>query len=147
MSQNVAVRISVPALVFTIALLGLGGSQAFAAKGGGGGHHSPAPTGSLALVALNSADGLPHWAQQITFTVTTTATTEPHVNVNCSQGGAVVYGTTTGYFASYPWPWTQVMTLSSTDWSSGAADCVATLWYANGTKMVTLGTLAFHVYE
>lgn len=137
-------RIAIVALVFSFSLLILGSTEALAARGGGG---KPRPTGSLSLVLLNSTDSFPHWGQQVTFSVSTTATTEPHVNVTCSQEGAPVYGTTTGYYANYPWPWTQVMTLSSTDWSGGAADCVAVLWYASGAKMVTLGTMNFHVYE
>src|SRR5713101_3765311 len=135
MFRKLRAQLAPTALIFTFILMILGSTQADAARGGGGGHKSPAPNG-LALVLVNSTDGLAHWGQQITFTVDTTATTEPHVNVDCSVGGTVVYGTTTGYFASYPWPWTQVMTLSSADWSAGAADCVATLWYANGTKVV-----------
>ena len=127
--------------------LSLASANPAIAKGGGGGHKGPAPSGSLTLVLLNSTDGQPHWGQQVTFTVSTTATSEPHVNVDCSQSGVVVYGTTTGYYASYPWPWTQVTTLSSADWSSGSADCVAVLWYASGAKMDTLGTMSFHVSD
>ncbi len=146
MFKRLGGHLALTALIFTFILTTAGSTQALAARGGGGGHKAPAPIG-LTLVLVNSTDSLAHWGQQITFTVDTTATTEPHVNVDCSVGGVVVYGTTTGYFASYPWPWTQTMTLSSTDWSSGAADCVATLWYASGAKMVTLGSLAFHVYQ
>ena len=142
-------RISTLALIFTLAFLCLAGTQALAAgHGGGGGGKKPSPTTStLTLVPLDSTDGAAHWGQRVTFNVATTATTQPHVNVTCSQASGVVYGTTTGYYASYPWPWTQVMTLSSTDWSSGAADCVAVLWYASGANAVTLTTLGFHVYE
>ncbi len=37
----------------------------------------------------------------------------------------------TGYYASYPWPWTQIMKLSSTAWQSGSASCVARLYSIN----------------
>ena len=138
-------RLATSAFIFSLAFLFAASSTALAAhNGSGGGKRSPA---SVTLVALDSTDGVAHWGQRVTFDVITTATTEPHVNVTCSQGGVVVYGTTTGYYASYPWPWTQVMTLSSMDWSAGAADCVASLWYASGAKAVTLTTLAFHVSE
>jgi hypothetical protein len=140
-------RIPASALVFTLAFLCLAGTQAAAAGHGGGGGKKPSPTGTLALVPMDSTDGVAHWGQRVTFDVATTATTQPHVNVTCSQSGVVVYGTTTGYYADYPWPWTQVMTLASLDWTGGAADCVATLWYASGAKMVTLTTLNFHVSE
>jgi hypothetical protein len=138
-------------MVVAVLLLAFSG-VASAAKGGaggsGGGGKGGKPTSgssSLTLVTLNSTDGLPHWGQQITFNVSTTATTEPHVNVSCSQNGAVVYGAATGYYASYPWPWTQTMTLSSQTWTGGAADCTAVLQAYSGTSVTTLTTLGFHV--
>src|SRR5216683_7718212 len=103
-------------------------------------------TSSLGLVLLNSTDGLPHWGQQVTFNVSTTATTEPHVSLKCSQNGVVAYSAQSGFYASYPWPWTQVMTLSSAAWTSGSADCVASLYYFSGTNTVTVGTLSFTAY-
>ena len=140
-------RVALTALIFCFSLFVLGSTEALAARGGGGGSKPRPSAGSLTLVVLGSTDGVPHWGQQVTFTVSTSASTQPHVNVTCSQGGVVVYGTTTGYYAEYPWPWTQVMTLSSNDWSGGAAECVGVLWYASGAKMVTLRTMSFHVYE
>ncbi len=136
-------RIAFIALILSFSILVVGGAEVLAAKGG----HKPAPsTGSLSLVVLNSTDGLPHWGQQVTFNVSTTATTEPHVSLQCSQGGVLVYAAQSGYYASYPWPWTQVMTLSSAAWTNGSAECVASLYYFSGTNSVTLGTLAFTVY-
>ncbi len=102
-------------------------------------------TSSLSLVLLNSTDGAPHWGQHITFTVSTTATTEPQVNLACSQNGTVVFRAQTGYYAGYPWPWTQTMTLSSYVWTSGAASCTAVLYYFSGSKTITLTTLNFQV--
>jgi len=131
---------------FSLALLAFGSSDALAARGGGGKKPAPSATGSLSLVVLNSTDGLPHWGQQVTFNVSTTATTEPHVNLTCSQNGVVVYSAQSGYYASYPWPWTQVMTLASSAWSGGSAQCVATLYYFSGTSSVSLGTLSFTAY-
>jgi hypothetical protein len=114
-------------------------------KGGGG---STGGSGSLTLSVTNdvNGDGLPNWGDSITFNVTTTATTEPHVNVTCSQRGTVVYGASTGYYASYPWPWTQIMQLSSQSWTGGAASCTATLQAYSGTSVTTLGTLNFQAY-
>jgi len=102
-------------------------------------------TSSLTLVLLSSTDGSPHWGQKITFTVSTTATTEPHVSLTCSQNGVVVYTNETGYYASYPWPWTQTMTLSSYAWTSGSASCTAVLYYFSGAKTVNASTLTFQV--
>src|SRR5438046_1181345 len=138
--------IGVMALLLVVSTLSAG--TAFAAKGSGGGKGGGGTTGtgSLTLVLLNSTDGLPHYGQQVTFTVSTTATTEPHVSLNCNQSGVLVYTTQPGYYAGYPWPWTQTMTLASGAWTGGAADCTATLYYFSGTSTVTLGTLNFHVY-
>jgi hypothetical protein len=126
---------------------------ALAGKGAGGGgkpHGGGGPTGgsgslTLGLVADANGNSLANWGDTITFTVTTTATTEPHVNVTCSQNGTVVYGASTGYYASYPWPWTQNMTLSSQAWSGGSASCTAVLQAYSGTSVSTLGSLNFSV--
>ena len=137
--------LAIIALIFSFAFLILDGTDAFAAAHGGGGHKSAA-TGTLGLVLLNSTDGVAHWGQQVTFNVSTTATTEPHVGLKCSQSSVVVYSAQSGYYASYPWPWTQVMTLSSSAWTSGSAACIATLYYFSGTSSVTLATLSFNAY-
>jgi hypothetical protein len=122
---------------------------ALAGKGGGGNGHG-GTTGasySLNLAMVNDANGngLPNWADTITFSVSTTATTQPHVSLQCSQSGTVVYTTQTGYYDGYAWPWTQNMTLWSGAWTAGAADCTATLYDFSASKTVTLGTLSFHV--
>jgi len=137
--------LAIIALIFSFAFLILDGTDAFAAAHGGGGRKSAA-TGTVGLVLLNSTDGVAHWGQQVTFNVSTTATTEPHVGLKCSQSSVVVYSAQSGYYASYPWPWTQVMTLSSSAWTSGSAACIATLYYFSGTSSVTLATLSFNAY-
>ena len=91
-------------------------------------HHPGSSTSSLKLVLVNSTDGQAHYGQQITFTVSTTKTTEPHVSLACSQSETVVLRAETGYYAGYPWPWTQTMTLSSYAWTGGGASCTATLY-------------------
>jgi len=109
------------------------------------GPRTTSSTASLELVVASGPDAVPNWGEQITFNVSQTATAEPHVDVNCSQAGVNVYGATTGYYASYPWPWTQVMTLSSQKWTGGAADCTAKLYYFDGRKSPVLKTIAFTV--
>ena len=102
-------------------------------------------TSSLALVLLNSTDGLPHWGQQVTFSVSTTATDKPMVSLKCYQGAALVYAFQAGFYPDYPW--TKLATLRSNSWTGGAADCDARLYKAaGGTKTTTLATLRFHVY-
>jgi len=97
------------------------------------------------MVADLNGNGSPNYGDTVTFNVSTTATTEPHVSLKCYQSATLVYSAATGYYASYPWPWTQNMTLSSSSWTSGAADCTATLYYFSGRKTVTAKTLAVHV--
>lgn len=105
-----------------------------------------ATTSSLTLVLLNSTDGLPHYGQTVTFKVSTTATTEPDVSLVCYQNGTLVYSAFAGFYPSYPWPGSQDMVLSSASWTSGGANCTATLSYVNGKKTVVLTTLNFQVY-
>lgn len=121
-------------------------SPADAAKGGskpsGGGS-----TSTFELVVLTGGDSVPNWGDTVTFNISTTATSSPYVDLLCSQGGTVVYSATAGFFASYPWPWTQDMTLSSQMWTGGDADCTATLYMFNSRgKKSTLATLPFTAF-
>jgi len=114
---------------------------AIAAKGGGkgqGGHTTSAS--AIDLVLLNSTDGQAHWGQQVTFNVTTSATSRPFVSLVCMQGSDRVYGATAGMFDSYTW--SRNFTLESTAWTGGAADCTATAYYftQNGAER-SLGSL------
>jgi hypothetical protein len=87
----------------------------------------------------------PVYGQTVTFRVSTSATSQPFVGLSCSQNGVQVYSTSAGFFAGYPWPWQQNMTLASGSWSGGAASCVATLYYHAGGKFTDLATLSFPV--
>src|SRR5438093_1097270 len=122
--------------VVPVATAGRGGS------GGGGGGKNTGGTGTLGLVMVVDANGngLPNWGDTVTFNVATTATTEAHVDLTCSQNGTLVYSATSGFYASYPWPWTKNMALRSTLWSGGQASCTARLYYFSGTSSVTLAT-------
>ena len=134
-------------LIFIMAFAVLGTVlllQSFAAPSKSG--STSGSTITYAMVTDQNGDGLPNWADTITFKVSTTATTQPHVRLTCTQNGAVVYSNETGYYPSYPWPWTQNMQLTSDMWKSGAADCKAELYYAAGrNKFPVLATLLFHV--
>ncbi len=103
-------------------------------------------TSSLTVVLLNSTDGLAHFGQSVTFSVSTTATSYPNVKLDCYQNGTWVYEAAAGFYASYPWPGSQTFILESAVWRSGAANCTATLYYFSGTKTVTLTTMSFQVY-
>jgi hypothetical protein len=139
-TRRVARIAAVPALL-AIGVAGIA-APAYAGKP----VRSTGGTSTLNLVLLNSTDGLPHWGQNVTFDASSSSTTEPHVKLSCSQGGAVVYTMQSGYYPSYQWPATNTMTLSSGAWTGGAADCTATLYWFAGSKTVTGKTLGFHVY-
>jgi hypothetical protein len=142
MNRRIAHAAQVGALVLVLILVPV----AFAAKGGNGGAGNT--TGSSISIATPlvydaNGDGLPNWNDTIRFNVSTTATTEPFVELDCSQNGVVVYGANTGYFDSYSWPWTQNMTLRSQMWTGGDADCVASMFTFRHGKRWTLATLSF----
>jgi hypothetical protein len=140
-------RTTIVTLAFALIFVAAGSSPAFAAKGaGGGGHKGPAPSASFTLILLNSTDGVPHWGQLITFTMSSTATTEPNVGVVCYQNGALVYGAVAGFYPGYPWPWDQTFVLASPSWTGGAATCTATLYYISRSSTVSLATMTFQVY-
>ena len=138
-----AVRIACSAafLVLALALV----PAALAGKGGKPGGHGTTGGGSLALVMVADANlnGLPNWGDTVSFNVSTTATTQPHVSLQCFQSGVLVYTTQTGYYAGYAWPWTQNMSLWSYAWTGGAADCTAYLTTPDWTR---LASTSFHVY-
>ena len=110
---------------------------------GGGKGHVQNTNSSLSLVLLNSIDGQPHWGQQVTFTVSTTATTQPFVQLNCYNAGVLVYGFSAGFYPGYPW--TQIYTLKSNAWTGGAASCTAMLYSADGGRETILATLSVPV--
>jgi hypothetical protein len=136
------------AVVALVALIVL--PAAFAGKGGkaggGRGGSSTDASSSLALKMVydQNLNGAPNWRDQITFDVSTTATTKPWVKLNCYQAGVWVATSSAGFFPAYPWP--PNFGLSSGAWTSGAADCVATLYKvtSNGRQR-NLKTLNFHV--
>ncbi len=130
-------------LVLALALVPV----ALAGKGhGGGGSGSTSGSGSLSLVMVTdrNGDGLPNWNDQITFNVSSTAA-YPLVQLNCYQGTTSVDGQIIGFYVG--WPWSKTFTLSNWYmWTSGAADCTATLYYQTTKGNVTLATLSFPVY-
>jgi hypothetical protein len=121
-------------------------AQAGKPSGGGGTKPPRGTTSSIQLVVLTGGDSVPNWGEDVTFNVSTTATTEPHVDLTCSQGGAVVYSATTGFYASYPWPWTQTMNLASQSWTGGDASCSARLYMFSGKGTSTLASLSFTAF-
>lgn len=115
---------------------------ALAAKGGAGGTSG---TSSISLVVLNSTDGLPHWGGEVTFNISTTATTQPYVNLLCYQNGVLVLNAWNGYFAE-ALNSSRNFGLDSGAWKGGAADCTAWLDMATKRGFQHLASTSFHVY-
>ena len=109
------------------------------APGCGGGSGS-----SLRLVAL-APDGVTNWGDQVTFEVSTSATTQPMVRLDCYQGGVKVSWASAGFYDGYPWAWARNFTLKSTYWTGGAAACTATLYLNDGRRYRDLASTSFSV--
>jgi hypothetical protein len=136
------VRIALAAafLAFALALV----PAALAGKGhGGGGTTNSASSFSLVMLADANANGLPNWGDQLTFSVSTSAS-YPAVELDCQQNGVWVYAQVVGFYPTYMWP--QVYSLQSPNWTGGAADCTATLYTTgkNGSR-TTLATNSYHI--
>jgi hypothetical protein len=133
--------------LITALLFGLIASGAFAAKGGGSskphGGGGSGGTGTISLAPLvydANGNGVANWGDTVTFNVSTNATTQPWVNLVCSQNGVVVAQGWDGYFVGSLT--TRNFGLYSPQWSSGAADCVA---YLTTPTWSRLGSTSFHV--
>lgn len=131
--------LSTAAVVLSLALV----PAALAGKGGkpssGGSSSISAPV----MVADVNGDGLPNWGETVTFNVSTTATAQPFVHLVCS-GNSVGYDSWKGYFAgSLDTNWNFV--LSSGGWTSGAADCNASLGMYTKQGFKQLASTSFHV--
>jgi hypothetical protein len=139
-------------LVFIVAFAAIGTVatwQSFAAPHTGGGKPSHGGTGTISLslppIIDNNGDGLPNWSDAVTFNISTTATTQPWVNLLCYQNGVLVAGGTRGFFAgSLDWP-NPKFGLDGGGWASGAADCTAYLDMQTKQGMQHLASTSFHV--
>jgi len=135
--------------LITALIFGLMAGSAFAAKNGGGskpqgGGGSSTLTGPVMVHDWNS-NGAPNYNDDITFNVSTTATTRPEVGLRCWQGTNWVDDAYVSYFDS--WLSAPYFTLNSTKWDATlAASCTARLFYYNkrGQENV-LATLSFEV--
>ncbi len=149
MRRRIAHAAQIGALVLALALV----PAAFAAKGGGGGKPSGGGGGGSSNGTINLAplvydangNGLPNYKDVLLFNVSTTATTQPWVNLRCYQNGAQVLNAWNGYFdgaLNYNWNFG----LASGAWQGGAAECTAYLDMANGRNGWTqLASMSLHV--
>ena len=144
-ARSTVLRIAVLAVaVCALALV----PAALAGKGGGkGGHSSAGGGGTVAMVLADdtNGNGVANYDEKVTFSVATTATTNPQVGLKCYQNGVLVLSGSAGFGANDHWSWAQVFNLSTTAWTGGAADCTATLYYYNGRGFSTLATTGFSV--
>jgi hypothetical protein len=107
----------------------------------GGGSGGSGGGGTITVVLVNSTDGQAHWGQTVTFDVSTTATDQPWVNLNCYQNGVLVAQGWEGFFAGSLDD--QMFGLYSPQWTGGEADCTANL---TTPQWAVLASTSFHVY-
>ena len=125
-------------------------SRALAAKGGSGGGKPSGGSGSSSLSLADplvhdvNGNGLPNHGDVVTFTVSTTATTQPFVNLRCYQNGALVLNTWNGHFDG-AFNYSRNFGLASSAWQGGAADCTAYLDKATSRGWTQLASTSFRV--
>ena len=141
-------KVALEAGLVAMLTFGLIAGSTFAAKGGRGGGGKPGGGGGTTgsgsvtgpvLVADRNGNGSANWGDVVRFTLSTSVA-QPWVWLTCSQGGSVVAQGSEGYFAGALDDGN--FGLYSPMWSSGAADCTATLKDASGSA---LGSTSFHV--
>jgi hypothetical protein len=115
----------------------------FAAPHNGGGGKGGGGTISLVMVTDNNSDGLPNWGDTVTFNISTTATAQPYVHLVCS-GNGVGYDSWRGFFVG-SLDTNRNFILSSGGWTSGTADCTATLGMYTKHGFSQLASMSFHV--
>ena len=134
--------------LISLLVVGLMAGTAFAAKSGGA-HVKPGGSGggSVAMVLVTDVNGnlAANWGDSISYTVSTTATIYPYVSTQCTQGGVLVLSDSAGFFPSYAWPASRVITLSTARWTGGAASCTAKLYSMDSGSQTILNSLSFSV--
>jgi hypothetical protein len=148
---QVRAAIVVALLALLVAPAALAGKPSGGGGGGGGGckHCAPSYTGSFVgtnpvMVSDANGNGAPNYGDQITFKVTSNATYYD-VELDCSQGGPMVFQQVVGF--GLGWAWSQNYTLKSAAWTGGAANCTAVLFSSNadGSNRQNLASLNFAV--
>ena len=141
---------SAEALIIVILVTGLLAVPVFAAKGGGGGQGGGKPSaggGTITLAPLvydANTNSLPNYGDRATFTLSTTATDKPWVQLDCYQGGTHVYQDRRGFFDGSLTG--EVFNLGTTAaWQSGAADCTAWLQAYTRQGWSNVASTSFHV--
>lgn len=142
------------ALVPAAGLAAKGGAAGKPGGGGGGGGGKPGgggSTGGSSSISLATplaydanGDGVPNFGDAVKFDVTSTATTEPFVNLQCFQNGVLVANGWKGYFeGSLDSDWS--FGLGSGAWRGGAAECTAWVNMYTTHGWQRLASTSFHV--
>jgi hypothetical protein len=138
---------SAEAGLITLLIFGLIAGSTLAAKGGQRGGKPGSGGGTISLAPLvydANGNGLPNYGDRATFTVSTTATDKPWVELDCYQGGVLVYQDRRGFFDGSLTG--EVFNLGTTAaWQSGAADCTAWLVKYTRKGWSKLASTNFHV--
>lgn len=130
------------------AVLALSGT-AFAGNNRGGGPSKPSSSSiSLALpsgaaATSGAATSGPNYGDVVTFNVSTTETQYPYVNLLCYQNGTLVAEGWAGFFGGALG--SGAFGLYSPQWTSGAADCTASLEMNSHGRWKELASTSFHV--
>jgi len=133
--------------LIALLVVGLMAGSAFAAKSGGGkpaGGSTSTFTGPV-MVKDQNGNGSPNYMDEITFNVSTTASTRPEVGLRCYQGTAFVEDAYVSYFDSWLSP--TYFQLGSSYWDPTLdASCTARLFYYDSrAREHVLATITFAV--
>ena len=109
--------------------------------GGSGGGSSI--TGPVLVTDVNG-NGVANFGDTVTFNESTTATSQPYVNVLCYQNGVLVMNSWNGFFDQALNP-TRNFALYSPSWHSGAASCTAWLDMYTRRGTAQLASVNFQV--
>lgn len=142
MNRRIAHAAQIGALVLALALV----PAALAARVGHGGNPGTGASSTISSPVMVTDTGTPglSFGDTVTFNISTTATTQPYVNVQCFQNGALALNSWRGFWAgSIDNNWN--FTLGSGMWSGGAADCTAYLGMDTKRGFQKLASAGFHV--
>lgn len=139
------IRKALPAVVVGIIIGGAGTAltfSSFAAPPNKGGGTINGPV----MISDANGDGKANFGDTITFNVTGSASSAagPWADLFCYQNGQFVFSQTAGFGSAYPWD--PYYTMSSAYWTSGGADCSATLYTTDKRgRHQNMATLQFTV--
>lgn len=133
------------ATVIATLALGLVAGSVFAGNGARGGGKATY-SGTIALAALvedANGNGTPNHGDVVTFNIATNHSA-PYVELACYQAGTRVLLGRKGYFES-SLDTNRNFGLASGQWTSGAADCTASLVYMTRRGWSSYASTSFHV--